>query len=65
MLLDAIERMKLAGVILVVVTHRMGLLAATDKIAIMEDGAVAAFGDSEDIFERHLSRPQVTSQIAP
>jgi ATP-binding cassette subfamily C protein len=43
----------------------MGLLAATDKIAIMEDGAVAAFGDSEDIFERHLSRPQVTSQIAP
>lgn len=65
MLLDAIERMKLAGVILVVVTHRMGLLAATDKIAIMEDGAVAAFGDSEDIFERHLSRPQVTPQIAP
>ncbi|SPP93201.1 type I secretion system permease/ATPase [Bradyrhizobium vignae] len=65
MLLDAIERMKLAGVILVVVTHRMGLLAATDKIAIMEDGAVAAFGDSEDIFERHLSRPQVTSQVAP
>ncbi|WFU82978.1 ATP-binding cassette domain-containing protein [Bradyrhizobium sp. CIAT3101] len=65
MLLDAIERMKLAGVILVVVTHRMGLLAATDKIAIMEDGAVAAFGDSEEIFERHLSRPQVTSQIAP
>jgi ATP-binding cassette subfamily C protein len=65
MLLDAIERMKLAGVILVVVTHRMGLLAATDKIAIMEDGAVTAFGDSEDIFERHLSRPQVTSQVAP
>lgn len=65
MLLDAIERMKLAGVILVVVTHRMGLLAATDKIAIMEDGAVAAFGDSEDIFERHLSRPLVTSQIGP
>ncbi|WP_035970501.1 type I secretion system permease/ATPase [Bradyrhizobium sp. WSM3983] len=65
MLLDAIERMKLAGVILVVVTHRMGLLAATDKIAIMEDGAVTAFGDSEDVFERHLSRPLVTSQIVP
>ncbi|MHC1950572.1 ATP-binding cassette domain-containing protein [Bradyrhizobium sp. UFLA06-06] len=65
MLLDAIERMKLAGVILVVVTHRMGLLAATDKIAIMEEGAVVAFGDSEEIFERHLNRPQVTSRIAP
>jgi ATP-binding cassette subfamily C protein len=57
--------MKLAGAILVVVTHRMGPLAATDKIAIMEDGAVVAFGDSEEIFERHLSRPQLTSQIAP
>lgn len=65
MLLDAIERMKLAGAILVVVTHRMGPLAATDKIAIMEDGVVIAFGDSEEIFERHLSRPQLTSQIAP
>ncbi|WP_166307261.1 type I secretion system permease/ATPase [Bradyrhizobium sp. 2S1] len=65
MLLDAIQRMKLAGAILVVVTHRMGPLAATDKIAIMEDGAVVAFGDSEEIFERHLSRPQLTSQIAP
>ncbi|WGD50748.1 ATP-binding cassette domain-containing protein [Bradyrhizobium sp. CB1650] len=65
MLQDAICHMKRAGVIQVVVTHRMGLLAATDKIAIMEDGAVVAFGDSEEIFERHLSRPQVTSQIAP
>ncbi|UGY12234.1 ATP-binding cassette domain-containing protein [Bradyrhizobium septentrionale] len=65
MLLDAIQHMKLAGAILVVVTHRMGPLAATDKIAIMEDGAVVAFGDSEEIFERHLSRPQLTSQIAP
>ncbi|QIG94051.1 MULTISPECIES: type I secretion system permease/ATPase [unclassified Bradyrhizobium] len=65
MLLDAIQHMKLAGVILVVVTHRMGPLAAADKIAIMEDGAVVAFGDSEEIFERHLSRPQLTSQIAP
>ncbi|OAF10115.1 ABC transporter ATP-binding protein [Bradyrhizobium centrolobii] len=65
MLLDAIERMKLANVIMVVVTHRMGLLAATDKIAIMEDGAVVAFGESEEIFEQHLSRPQVTSQVAP
>ncbi|WP_338825106.1 type I secretion system permease/ATPase [Bradyrhizobium septentrionale] len=65
MLLDAIQHMKLAGAILVVVTHRMGPLAATDKIAIMEDGAVVAFGDSEEVFERHLSRPQLTSQIAP
>jgi ATP-binding cassette subfamily C protein len=29
----------------------------------MQDGTVAAFGDSEEIFERHLSRPQVPLQV--
>jgi PrtD family type I secretion system ABC transporter len=62
-LLDAIEQMKIANTTVIVITHRMGILAATNKIAIMQDGAVTAFGDSEEIFERHLSRPQVQSQV--
>jgi ATP-binding cassette, subfamily C, bacterial len=65
MLLDAIEQMKLANVTVVVVTHRMGILAATDRVAIMEGGSLVAFGESEEIFERHLSRPQVVSQVGP
>lgn len=65
MLLDAIEQLKIANVTVIVVTHRMGILGATDKIAIMEGGAVIAFGESEEMFERHLSRPQVVSQVAP
>jgi ATP-binding cassette subfamily C protein len=64
-LLDAIEQMKIANVTMIVITHRMGILAATNKIAIMQDGTVTAFGDSEEIFERHLSRPQVPSQVTP
>jgi ATP-binding cassette, subfamily C, type I secretion system permease/ATPase len=64
-LLDAIEQMKMTNATVIVVTHRMGILAATDKIAIMEGGAVIAFGESEEIFERHLSRPQVAAQAAP
>jgi ATP-binding cassette subfamily C protein len=64
-LLDAIEQMKMANATVIIVTHRMGILAATDKIAIMEGGAVVAFGESEEIFERHLSRPQVAAQVAP
>ncbi|MCA1452003.1 ATP-binding cassette domain-containing protein [Bradyrhizobium sp. BRP22] len=63
-LLDAIEQLKLASITVVIVTHRMGILAATNKIAIMQDGAVTAFGESEDIFEQYLSRPQVVSQVA-
>jgi ATP-binding cassette subfamily C protein len=61
-LLDAIEQMKIANTTVVIITHRMGILAATDKIAIMQGGSLLAFGPSEEIFEQHLSRPQVPSQ---
>jgi ATP-binding cassette subfamily C protein len=64
-LLDAIEQMKIANTTVVVITHRMGILAATDKIAIIERGTLLAFGTSEEIFEQHLSRPQVRSQDDP
>jgi len=62
-LLDAIEQMKIANSTVIVITHRMGILAAANKIAIMQDGTVTAFGDSEEIFERYLSRPQVPAQV--
>jgi PrtD family type I secretion system ABC transporter len=62
-LLDAIQQLKIANSTVVVITHRMGILAATDKIAIMEGGSLLAFGASEQIFEQHLSRPQVPSQV--
>ena len=57
------KKMKIANVTVVIVTHRMGILAATDKIAIMQGGTLTAFGESEEIFERYLSRPQVASQF--
>ena len=65
MLLDAIEQMKIANIMVIVITHRMGILAATDKLAIMQGGTVAAFGDSEEMFERYLSRPEIGSPDDP
>jgi ATP-binding cassette subfamily C protein len=62
-LVDAIEQMKIANITVVIITHRMGILAATDKIAIMQGGTLTAFGDSEEIFERYLNRPQVATQF--
>ena len=62
MLFDAIEEMKAANTTVVIITHRIGILAATDKIAIMQSGAISAFGDSEDIYERYLARPLVGSR---
>jgi len=59
-LYDAIQQMKAANTTVIIITHRMGILAATNKIAIMHDGAVSAFGESQEIFDRYLGRPQVT-----
>jgi PrtD family type I secretion system ABC transporter len=64
-LFDAIEQMKAANIAVIIITHRMGILAATNKIAIMQGGAVTAFGESEEIFERYLGQPQVASQVTP
>ena len=64
MLFDAIEEMKAANTTVVIITHRIGILAATDKIAIMQGGTISAFGDSKEIYERYLARPQVASREA-
>ena len=64
MLAEAIEQMKAANTTVIIITHRIGILAVTNKIAIMQGGAISAFGDSKEIFERFLTRPQVTSREA-
>ena len=61
-LFEAIERMRAANTTVIIITHRIGILGATDKIAIMQGGAVSAFGDSKEVFERCLARPQVASR---
>jgi len=61
-LFEAIETMKAANTTVVIITHRLGILAATNKIAIMQGGVVSAFGDSKEIFERYLARPQVAAR---
>jgi ATP-binding cassette subfamily C protein len=63
-LFEAIEQMKAANTTVIIITHRIGILAATDKIAIMQGGAVSAFGDSKEIIERYLTRSQVVSREA-
>ncbi|WP_392709957.1 type I secretion system permease/ATPase [Rhizobium ruizarguesonis] len=60
MLFTAIERMKSRGMTVVIITHRMGILPVTNKIAIMRNGMVAAVGDSERIYETYLQPPSRT-----
>jgi ATP-binding cassette subfamily C protein len=61
-LFEAIERMKAARATVIIITHRIGILGATNKIAIMQGGEVSAFGDSKEIFESCLTRAQVGSR---
>lgn len=56
-LFAAIERLKLRQITTVIITHRMGILPVTNKIAILRNGAIAAFGDSEQIFDNFLRPP--------
>ena len=53
--------MKAANTTVIIITHRIGILAATNKIAILQGGALRANGDSEEIFEKYVSQPQVES----
>src|SRR5947209_378833 len=52
-LFEAVERAKAANITVIIITHRMGILGATNKIAIMQAGSFSAFGDSREIFERY------------
>jgi ATP-binding cassette subfamily C protein len=60
MLFTAIERMKSRGMTVVIITHRMGILPVTNKIAIMRNGTVTAFGDSDRIYDTYLQPPSRT-----
>ena len=62
---EAVEQMKAAKTTVIIITHRVGILAATNKIAIMQSGTLQAFGDSKEIFERYVSPPQVGSPQRP
>lgn len=56
-LLKAIDDMKAAGTTVIIIAHNPRMLQSMDKILILRDGAVQAFGKREDV----LSRLQVVS----
>ncbi|MCA1491859.1 type I secretion system permease/ATPase [Ensifer sp. NBAIM29] len=59
-LFTAIARMRSLRMMVVVITHRMGILPITNKIAIMRNGTIEAFGDSDHIFDTYLQPPART-----
>jgi ATP-binding cassette, subfamily C, bacterial len=57
-LLMAIQRLKAAGTTIVLITHKINILSLVDKIMIMGDGMIQAFGSRDEVLKR-LTGPKV------
>ncbi|HIJ80587.1 MAG TPA: type I secretion system permease/ATPase [Desulfuromonadales bacterium] len=60
-LLQAIAYLKQLGATVVLITHKVSLLAGVDKLLVMQDGALAAFGPREAVMN-HLVQAQQQAQ---
>jgi ATP-binding cassette, subfamily C, bacterial len=59
-LAEAVARLKAAGKTVVMVSHKRGLLAQADKLLVMAEGGVQAFGGRDEVV-RSLGRPRVVA----
>ena len=50
-LVEAVKALKARGKTVVLITHRMSTLAACDKILVLADGALAAYGPRDEVFK--------------
>ncbi|MGO9741682.1 MAG: type I secretion system permease/ATPase [Roseiarcus sp.] len=63
-LLGAIHKLKAMKSTVVVITHKINILAAVDKILVMADGAAQAFGSRDQVLQR-LVAPRVVATTPP
>ena len=52
-----VQMKKSQGVTVVLVTHRMGILQAVDKMLVLKDGAMALFGPRDEVLEALKPKP--------
>ncbi|MBL8689879.1 MAG: type I secretion system permease/ATPase [Rhodospirillaceae bacterium] len=62
-LLEAMTRLRQRGATVIVITHRMNVLAAVAKILVLKDGLVDSFGPRDQILAA-VTRPTVVPQRA-
>ena len=53
-LLSAIQQLRLAGSTVLLITHKTNVLATVDKILVLSNGQVAAFGCRDEILSKLL-----------
>jgi ATP-binding cassette subfamily C exporter for protease/lipase len=62
-LVQALLRLKAQGKTVVVITHRTSVLAAVDRLLVMRDGAVQAYGPRDEVLAA-LQRAAQQAQAA-
>ena len=62
-LLQAVAHLKTLGATVVLITHKVSLLAGVDKLMIMQDGALAAFGPREEVLLALQQKQQQLQQL--
>ena len=67
-LLELVQRLKAAGLTLIAITHRNSLMPAADKIVVLREGQVMAFGSRDEVLaaltkanEQARARPAVAA----
>ncbi|MBJ3775771.1 type I secretion system permease/ATPase [Acuticoccus mangrovi] len=55
----AIATMKERGSVVIIVAHRPSALSATDKLALIENGRLADFGDRDEVLKKVMRREKV------
>jgi ATP-binding cassette subfamily C protein len=66
-LVSAMNRLSASGVTMVIVAHRLGILANVDKLMVMRDGRMEMIGPRDEIMKRLTPRraPDPVESMAP
>ncbi|MFZ0711002.1 MAG: type I secretion system permease/ATPase [Terrimicrobiaceae bacterium] len=59
-LMTAVQRMRAAGTTVVIITHKVNILAGTDKILVMNQGTIQTFGSRDEVLGR-LAGPRAVA----
>ena len=63
-LTEAVQRLKAQGATVLVVTHRRSILAQMDKLLVLQQGQVAAFGARDEVLQRLQSNTAQPLRVA-
>jgi len=64
-LVEAVKALKAQGKTVVLITHRMSTLAVVDKVLVLADGALAAYGPRDEVFKAMQGQAQAQAGTAP